>query len=344
MATVAGGLLFPPLPFETFNETDVREEVITPLLRELGYRAGSENSIIREQTLRYPRQSLGLKNAKKDPELRGKADYILVVGGRLSWVIEAKAPDVTIDVEAVEQAWTYANHPEIRAIYHAICNGRTVSVFRTAEGPESSAVLSLTYEQFDGRLQEVKNLLSPEALSRDFPTVKVDVGPPIASGLRSVARITNGFVRYEQSSVNVPLLVQLQLSVSEGAVERDENGKLVAFLKTVVPFRSLQEFNERLGPAGFEMISHDSDLSTDPQRPTVFTHRNTIVLPQGEEVLNILTWEQVKLVTNVACDVDATAVGVYRDRQFSGKFESRMFYRELRFDLKLQGSFKIHLA
>ncbi len=179
--------MFPLFPFERFNETDVREEVIAPLLRQLGYRAESDNNIIREQPLRYPRISLGLKNPKKDPELRGKADYILEVGDRLRWVIEAKAPDVAIDVEAVGQAWTYASHREIRAIYHALCNGRTLLVFRTAEGPNSAAILSLAYEEFDGKFQQLTNLLSPEALTRDFPMMQVDTGPPLAPGLRSLA-------------------------------------------------------------------------------------------------------------------------------------------------------------
>src|SRR5712692_958278 len=110
---------------------------------------GSRNNIIREQSLRYPRASLGLKNPKKDPELRGKSDYILEVGGKLRWVIEAKAPDLAIDTDSIEQAYTYANHPEIRGIYFALCNGRTLSIFRTAHGPDAGAVLFLTYAEFE---------------------------------------------------------------------------------------------------------------------------------------------------------------------------------------------------
>lgn len=115
-------------PFERFNETDVREEIITPLLHRLGFKSGTENDIIREQSLRYPREFLGRKNPKKDPVLRGKADYILEAKGRVRWVIDAKAPDVLIDDDAIEQAWSYANHAEVRAVYFAVCNGRTLTV------------------------------------------------------------------------------------------------------------------------------------------------------------------------------------------------------------------------
>ena len=66
-----------PPRFEEFNETDVREEIIAPLLRRLGYSSRTDNNIIREQPLRYAKSFLGRKNPSKDPELRGVADYIL---------------------------------------------------------------------------------------------------------------------------------------------------------------------------------------------------------------------------------------------------------------------------
>ena len=336
--------MFTPLPFEKLNETDVREEVIAPLLCRLGYKTGGENNIIREQSLRYPRISLGRKDPKKDPELRGKADYILEVGGRLRWVIEAKAPEVAIDVDAIEQAWTYANHPEIRAIYFVLCNGRTLWVFRTAHGPDAEALLSLIYEEFDTSFQLLTNSLSPEALVRDFPSVEVDVGLPIAPGLRSLARITNGVIRYEHNSLNLVLLNELQVGITYGAVERGETGKLIAFLKTLVPSRSLQQLNERLGLAQFEMISEDTELSTDFHDPTVFCYRNTIILPVGEEILDLTTWRRIKVPMNITCDVTAKAQGVYRERLFSGAFESFTRYHQFDLDLTLSGSFEVHLA
>ena len=106
---------FPQLDFDQFNEADVREEVIAPLLRELGYRSGTEHDVIREQLLRYPRQVLGRKDRSKDPELRGKADYILEANHRIRWVIEAKAPGTSLTDDHIEQAWTYANHAEVQA-------------------------------------------------------------------------------------------------------------------------------------------------------------------------------------------------------------------------------------
>jgi hypothetical protein len=39
---------FPDFDFEKLGETDVREEILAPLLRSLGYRSGTENDVIRE--------------------------------------------------------------------------------------------------------------------------------------------------------------------------------------------------------------------------------------------------------------------------------------------------------
>jgi len=333
----------PPL-FEKFNEADVREEVIAPLLRTLGYRSGSQNNIIREQSLRYPNLSLGRKDPKKDPELRGRADYILEVQDRLRWVVEAKAPDVAIAADDIEQAWTYANHPEIRSIYFVLCNGRTLSVYRTAHGPNVAPVLSLSYERLEADFQILANVLGPNALLRDFPDIKVDVGLPIAPGLRSLARITNGVIRYEHNSLGSPVLSELQNGIREGAVERDANGRLVVFLKTGGPSRSLQELNERLGLSTFEMVSESNQLSTDPAQPTVFVYENKITLPAGERILDLMTWRHIELPHNITCAIKAQAGGSFRNGVFSGTFSTDMHYLESGAKVTMSGSFEVHLA
>lgn len=335
--------MFGPRSFQQMNETDIREEVIAPLLNRLGYASGTANHAIREQWLRYSRLSLGHKDPKKDPELRGRADYILEVEKRLRWVIEAKPPNAEIGAGDVEQAWTYANHPEVRAIYFAVCNGRNLVVYRTVEGPEAQPVLSLKYERFEADFQRLENLLGPEALLRDFPHTTLDVGVPLARGLRSMARITNGIVRFEKNSAGMRVLSELQMSISQGALQRDEQGRMIAFLDTVGPTRSLQELNERLGLSSFEMISLDSQLSGDMESPTVFEHGNHVTLPAGERLLDLQTWKEITLPMNVICDVTATASGSYSDGVFSGKFATSMNYVGGLL-LEMSGSFEMFLA
>jgi len=337
--------MFEPMNFEDLNETDVREEILAPLLRELGYRSGTIHNVIRDQSLCYPRALPGEKDAKKDPLLRGKTDYILVAGGKVRWVIEAKSPQGELGRDEIEQAWTYASHPEVRAVYFALCDGRRIDVFQTNMGPTASPILHLDYEALGNPdvYQRIKNLLSPAAILRDHPEHGVDIGPPLGPGLRSVARITSGLMRYESNSLNHPALNEVQMGIADGALERDERGRLVAYLRTTVPTKSLQELNERLGFSAFEMTSEDSTLSTDPAHPSVFVYDHAVILPAGEEILDLSTWRRFRLPINIRTHVLQRASGVLKDRRFGGKFDTELDF-EQQMKVRLAGSFAVHLA
>lgn len=336
--------MFDPLDFTNLNETDVREEVLAPLVRYLGYRSGTENDVIREQSLRYPRAFLGRKQPGNDPVLRGKADYILEARKTVRWVIEAKAPDVEIDIDSIEQAYTYANHPEIRAVYFVLSNGRKFAVYQTNQGPNHEPIFQFDYEQLDEFLPKITNLLSPDAIIRDHPGIAPDIGIPLGPGLRSVVRITNGLIKYDKNSLNNRILNELQTGITEGAVERDENGRMIAFLKTHGPSQSLQELNERLGLASFEMISNDKQISTNRESPTTFVYNHTVVFPAGEELLDLNTWSVVKLPANISCHVVSEAQGVLEGNKFRGQFITSLRYLEANMVVKMQGSFEVFFA
>src|ERR1700712_3974667 len=93
--------------FNTMNETDVREILVRPLIDQLGYRHGTDATIITEKTLRYEKAFLGRKNPKKDPPLVGRADYICEVVSYGRWVVEVKSPAEQLSQDVVEQAHTY---------------------------------------------------------------------------------------------------------------------------------------------------------------------------------------------------------------------------------------------
>jgi Type I restriction enzyme R protein N terminus (HSDR_N) len=330
--------------FQNFNETDVREEVLAPLLRALGYRSGSEHNVVREQSLRYPRVFLGRKNVKKDPILRGKADYILEAGSKVRWIVEAKSPEVEIDFDSIDQAYTYANHPEIRAVYFVLCNGKRFVVFQTNLGPDAKSLLDLSFEEMQEKHQIIDNLLSPNSILRDHPTVVRDVGAPIGKGLRSVVRITNGVISYSGNSVNLPALTELQTGISGGAVERNENGEMIAYLTTVAPTRSMQLLNQRLGLTSFEMISKDKYISNDSKNPTVFIGDQTVVLPAGERLLDINSWQEVVIPTNIVCKVKTQASGYLEGNRFHGDFFSIMHYQNVNRKINMHGKYEIYVA
>lgn len=336
--------MFEPLKFEDLNETDIREEVLAPLIRTLGYRSGTIHNVIREQSLRYPRAFIGRKDAKRDPLLRGKVDYILEACRKVRWVIEAKAPDVEIDIDAIEQAWSYANHAEIRAIYFVLSNGKTLQIFQTNQGPNAGPLFSITYEKLEEKLPTIKNILSPEAMLRDYPEILPDLAKPLGVGLRSFVRITNGLIKYDHNSLGLRALNELQVGIAEGAIERDEEERMVAFFRTTGPSRSLQELNDRLGLSTVEMVSTDSTLSTDPENLTIFIFKNSVVFPAGEKLLDINTWKSIILPTNLTCHVVAEAHGLLDGHKFFGKFITRMNYPEAQVIVDIFGYFELFLA
>ena len=336
---------FMPLPFDHMGEADVREEVLAPLVRLLGYRTGTKFNVIREQSLRYPKTFLGRKNPAKDAAVRGKADYILEVSGHARWVLEAKAPGVDIDIDSIEQAWTYANHAEVRAVYFALCNGRELKVFATQSAPSAGAFLTVPYEALDDQLLQIENVLGPSAIQRDFPDQQYLVGRPLGPGLRAFARIPSGMIVYQKSTLPQPMLSQMQIAIVDGALERDENGCLLAYLRTLAPLRSFQELNEKLGLDGFEMKSTDTDVSIDPDRPTEFVYGRIMTFPEGVEILDITTWQVVKMPMTMHCAVTATATGYLKDQTFHGRFMSELRITNIEFPtVVLEGEFHVRLA
>lgn len=334
---------FPTYNFEKMGETDIREEIVAPLLRHLGYRAGTPNNVIREQHLTYPKLALGRKKVT-DPYLRGKADYICEASNLVKWVIEAKAPGETLNEEIEEQAWSYANHPEIRAIYFVITNGRHFKIYQTNRGAEAAAIFECRYEEMNVKLATIENLLSPPAIIRDHPAPLIDIGIPLGPGLRSIVRITSGHIRYTKLSSPVPPLQEMVMAVTKGSVERMENGKLEAHLWSLVPFQSLQALNEKLGLDHMQLISDSHVISTDPAKPTVFESERKATLPQGTKALDLMTWKEISLPININSIVRTRASGYLAGTTFIGSFHASMRFLEQGINFTLDGEYQLQLA
>ena len=142
------------------NETDIREELAAPLLSTLGYERNTSNDILRERSLRYDRVFLGRKK-DNDPPLRGRADYILNVTGVARWAFEIKAPDQELTIDAVEQAISYARHPEVSASYAALTNGRMFLLFRASQRSDEQPIVSLQVQSVQQLADELSEVLGP---------------------------------------------------------------------------------------------------------------------------------------------------------------------------------------
>ncbi len=333
---------------DAFGEADVREEIISPLLRQLGYRTGTTANIVRELSLRYPRVVFGRKNPHRDPPLRGRADYVLDTNG-IRWTIEAKAPSQPISVDDVEQAYSYSVHPEVAAVLFCLCNGYELRVYQTNRGPEAAPMVVFQYDELSRSSDRVQNVLGPEAVIREYSTSAPDLGEPIGPGLRSVARITGGFAEFNSSNVAIPLLDQLVLSFSGGAIERNEGGRLVLYVESRSPFAAVNRFNERTGFNRLELTSVDRVLSSQIKQPTIFTGEQLIRLAEGETIPNLLEGGEISLSHNAQILCSTQGSGTLESSKFAGSFV--VAYRYIGFPglpdeflVEMSGHFDVALA
>jgi len=315
--------------FSLFNETDVREEILSPLLRSLGYFKEGPNRIDREHPVRYGRDQLGRKKGDRDPLLRGRIDYVLTAGDRIRWVVEAKAPSVDITIEEVAQAFTYARHPEVAAVLYAICNGKNFNLYRTDYAPENALVLELDYERYaDPSVGQLEGILSPQALLASYPDIVFVPGAALGPGLRSVERVTGGVIEYYDEKSPIPVMNEMQIIVVSGDVQR-EGAEIVASLLTRAPVQAIQEVLEKLGVAEIEVRSKDANISEDAANRTKFTYSGTLIFPIGTELLDLISWTKKTLEKDVRVSVEWVASVFLDGRDVVGQIQNRLIFEDL---------------
>lgn len=305
--------------FDTMNETSVREAIVSPLLKKLGYDYyGAEGKIITEKTLRYERAFLGRKNPKKDPPLIGRADYICEVTSYGRWVVEVKGPTEDLTQDVVEQAHTYASHPEVGAFYFLVTNGRSFHLYETARLKRPA--LKWEFENEDDNLLRLFNTLSPAALRKRAAITLVDPGKPLGKGLPSRLRIVGGEITYEEHSGSHPLLradsiAGLVLPVTGGYVSRAEDKRIVGHLKVA---KSVALLNDLTGGSDeYEFFTATEYISDDPERPSIFQNVVDYTVPVGK-MIRIPGFPAFSMPIAISSTSTTEAVGFVQDDNFVG--------------------------
>lgn len=138
-----------------FKEDSVREVIILPILKEMGY---TNETIVRSKSLQHPILKIG---SKKRP-ITLIPDYCLKVQDNYAWVLDAKAPNQKIvNNDNVEQVYSYAFHPEIRSVYFALCNGIEFSIFKTND--PNQAILFFQLNEIDEYWESLNLILSSDS-------------------------------------------------------------------------------------------------------------------------------------------------------------------------------------
>lgn len=328
-----------PMPTCTGNEADVRAEIVDPFLTALGYRRGTPANIDREFRLTYDRHFLGRKKPTDKP-LVGKADYRLSVLGFGHWVLDAKAYGVEIDRDAIEQAISYAAHPEVAGHYAAVLNGKRFVMYRTKQSSHEEPLVDLEVTTGEALAEAMMNLLSPAAIRRDCRPPIVDLGTPIAEGLRSSAKLIGGFVLYRawEWAANVPLppsekarldemcrrMSSYRAAITGGRVWRDETSRIRAKLTWSAPEPTLMQFAIEKRLFDTEYVCLDGKMSRDPAKPAHFDAIGQLSVQQGEQLFDILAWRTQMAQLGADMKYQGHVVGVLEGEKFCGGFQAHM--------------------
>ena len=154
-----------------FKEDSVREIIIVPILTRLGYQTSGQNRVVRSKTLVHPFIFAG---TRKHP-VTIIPDYTLLHNDQPILILDAKSPveDILAD-NNIQQAYSYAIHPEIRCKHFALCNGKRLVVFHI---DHAKPLLVLPFNEFESKWDEIEKHIAPRYLLQpDLRQFKPDLG------------------------------------------------------------------------------------------------------------------------------------------------------------------------
>lgn len=155
--------MFPNFDFSVlenpdFKEDAVREEIIAPIIRKLGYRPTGQYQVQRSKTIIHPFVMIG----SKKHEINIVPDYTLIVNNKAAAILEAKRPqEQIVKSKHVEQAYSYAIHPDIQAKHYALCNGKDFVVYNITKW---EPLLNVPVQEIDNHWEDVEKALGPKYL------------------------------------------------------------------------------------------------------------------------------------------------------------------------------------
>jgi Type I restriction enzyme R protein N terminus (HSDR_N) len=312
------------------NECDVREDIAMPLLTGLGYQKGTVNDIKRELSLSL-KQSLGRKK-KKDPVLKGIADYILVVTGVGRWVLETKAPNIQIGIDEIEQAITYARHPKVSGLYAAILNGKRFVLMHNSQQSSDTPLLDILVDNVEHLVTRLTGTLSPSAIRREFKRPIIDTNQPLASGFRSRANILKGSVTTldvqfnsdnlqfkQQFDIARAALIGRRTNIIGGEIWRDADSRIKARLEWDAPHEEMLGFIKDKNFNMFEFVCLTSEISQTCISPSLFDITANINISESESIFDPITCKTNLANTDLEMAYSGQCIGYLEGKNFKGE-------------------------
>ena len=203
-----------------FKEDSVREELIQPLIKLLGYKVSGDTRVIRSRSLVHPFVSIGSTRHK----ISIIPDYVFEVEGKVHWILDAKSPSEDISKSKhVEQAYSYSIHPEIRSNLYALCNGREFALYDVRK---NDPVLFFKMTDIDECFKYLVRILDPKFMAN--PEV-VNYQPDFGLALTKIG-ISPGF-RFIAMQVHTNFFAKVQdgMYTTTTSVPDEERGMIGSF-------------------------------------------------------------------------------------------------------------------
>lgn len=235
-----------------FKEDSVREVIIAPLLSRLGYHPIGEQVVVRSKTLEQPFIYVG---TRRHP-VTIIPDYTLYFQGRPILVLDAKSPSESVTSPAnVQQAYSYAIHPEVRVHHFALCNGKRLGFYSVEK---AEPLFNIPYEEFETRWNEIERHLAPKYLLKpELRNFKPDFGFAVSRlGLTPHAEIImlktrlGLFARVSQDLFTAA--VNTEFAEQEYCVSFDFKPEHLPLLVAGLPNQLQEQFIEALSRAPFQ--------------------------------------------------------------------------------------------
>jgi hypothetical protein len=147
---------FSALEDPEFKEDSVREELVLPIIKALGYQVSGDSRVVRSRSLVHPYVALGSQQRK----ISIVPDYLFLSEDKPYWILDAKSPSEKISKSKhVEQAYSYAIHPEVRAELYALCNGKEFTLYSISQ---FDPILSFKLDSIDLHWDFLYRILNPQ--------------------------------------------------------------------------------------------------------------------------------------------------------------------------------------
>jgi Type I restriction enzyme R protein N terminus (HSDR_N) len=252
-----------------FKEDSVREVIIIPLLSRLGYSPSGPNRVVRSKSLSHPFIYAG---TRKCP-VTLIPDYTLLSDQKVLLVIDAKRPTEDIlNRSNVQQAYSYAIHPEIKSDYFALCNGKSLVIFSV---DNNIPILFVPFSEFESKWDEIERHLAPKYLKHPMlRSFAPDFGCALSRlGLAEGATITllplqlGLFAKLDDTMLTASS--NIEFSGKPHCASFDFDSKLLPEVLAGLPIPLAEEFTNALSRAPFQAAA---DLAIELDAHTKLGH------------------------------------------------------------------------